>query len=308
MRFPPSPYKSGVMLKYYLQEALEPTILFGMFSALLGVAAAAFYVKISIVTAILAVVGVGFAQMSVNVLDDYVDYARGIDSAATRTKFSGGSGFIVDGLLKPSEVLMIGLIAFAIAGIIGIYLILGNPLVIPFAVIGGITILLYAAFFVNIPFVAEPLTIFNFMLIVLGSFVVVSGSLAHMSSVAFVAFAAGVMPGMALFVNETPDRKVDKKFGRKSGAVMLNSNVKSSYYYLGWEAASYIAILTGVLLKAIPYAEAVCFAAIPLMIACFYAIRSYSNAQKFEKYMAANALHSLLFALLLIIGYVIVIF
>lgn len=295
------------MFKHYLQEALEPTLLFGSLNCILGIIVASFYTKISILTAILLIVGIFFAHISVNVLDDYVDYKRGIDSETTKTKFSGGSSLIVNGSLKAEEVLLTGLFSFVLAAIIGLYLIVQHPIVIPFVIVGGLTILLYASKLVNIPYFAEPLTGINFMLVGLGSFVVASGSIMHLFSAFLVTFPAGMMVGLALLVNEIPDREVDKKHGRRSGVVMLETNKRSAYYYLFLEAISYAAIVYGVISGFIPYTESIIFILIPLVAICFVAIKKYVDPSKFEKYMGFNAIHSLLIPILLIVGYLLVI-
>ncbi len=294
------------MLRHYLQEALEPTLLFGILCCLLGIVVASFYVKVSITTAVLLLLGVFFAQMSINVIDDYVDYKRGIDSETTKTNFSGGSSLIVNGSLKAKNVLLLGLAAFMIAAIIGVYLIVHHPAAIPFVVVGGVTILLYASHMVNVPYLAEPITAINFTLIGLGSFVVAGSSTMHLLPAFLVTFSAGCMVGIALLVNEIPDREVDRRHGRRSGVVMLDSNSKSAYYYLTFEIIAYAGIAYGVLAKIVPYEESIAFLLIPIVAVCFFAIKNYSNPKKFEKYMGLNALHSLLLPLLLIIGYLLV--
>ena len=295
------------MLKYYIQEALEPTLLFGTIGCLLGIVVASFYIKVNLVTAVLLIVGIFFAHISVNVIDDYVDYKRGIDAETTKTKFSGGSSLIVNGTLKAKNVLLLGLCSFLIAAIIGLYLIVQAPIAIPFVIVGGLSILLYASYLVNVPYLAEPLTALNFMLIGLGSFVVISSSTMHILSAFLVTLPAGIMVGTALLVNEMPDRKADGKHGRRSAVVMFNSNAKSAYYYLVLQFISYGAIVYGVATKLLPYTELIVFIISPIVAICFLAIKSYQSAKTFEKYMGLNAIHSLLLPVLLIVGYVLVI-
>ena len=294
------------MLRDYLKEALEPTVLFGMLSACLGIAVASFYVKFHIFTAMLIVIGIALANMSVNMLDDYIDYKNGIDSETVKTNFSGGSKFMVDGTLNPTNVLLLGISAFLVAAIIGIYLSASNIAVIPFVIIGGVSILLYAIYVVRVPFLAEPLVALNYMLIAVGSFVVATGSIAHLTTALFVAFPAGSVIGMALFINEIPDRKVDKRHDRKTCAALLKSNKDMSYYYIVWQFAAYFAIILGIIYGIIPFTEILVLAASPFMVICFLAIRHYSSPVKFEKYMGINALHAFLVVLLLIFGYIIV--
>lgn len=292
------------MLKHYIQEALEPTLLFSFLCCLLGIIAASFFTKISLTIAVLLIVGIFFAHISTNVLDDYVDYKRGIDTETTKTKFSGGSSLIVNKSITPNGALVLGMVPFFIALGIGIYLITLVPAVLPIVVIGALTILLYAGYLVNVPYFAEPLTTLNFMLITIGAFVVATGSGAHVLSAFIVAFPAGSVVGMALLINEVPDRKVDKKHGRRSGVVMLDSNSKTAYYYIGWQLLAYLVVIYGVASKLVPYTELIFLIVSPLMLWCFTAIKKYTNAKKFEKYMGINAIYGLAIEFLLVLGFI----
>jgi 1,4-dihydroxy-2-naphthoate octaprenyltransferase len=59
--------------------------------------------------------GLVLLHISTNVLNDYFDYKSGIDHRTKPTPFSGGSGFIVSGKIKPSISLTLGLGAFGLA-------------------------------------------------------------------------------------------------------------------------------------------------------------------------------------------------
>src|SRR3972149_4838723 len=54
--------------------------------------------------AVLTFAGVMALHASVDLLNDYWDYKRGIDTATKRTKMSGGTGVLPEGLLQPSSV------------------------------------------------------------------------------------------------------------------------------------------------------------------------------------------------------------
>jgi len=60
--------------------------------------------SITIFDAILTMCGVLALHASVDLLNDYWDFKRGIDTATNRTKMSGGSGVLPEGLLKPTQV------------------------------------------------------------------------------------------------------------------------------------------------------------------------------------------------------------
>ena len=65
--------------------------------------------------AFLTLVGVMALHASVDLLNDFWDFKRGIDTITKRTKMSGGTGVLPERLLKPSSVYRAG-IAFLIIG------------------------------------------------------------------------------------------------------------------------------------------------------------------------------------------------
>ena len=67
---------------------------------------------------------------SVDLLNDFWDYKRGIDTTTKRTKMSGGTGVLPEGLLKPSSVYRAGIIFLIIGGAIGVYFVFTDGLII----------------------------------------------------------------------------------------------------------------------------------------------------------------------------------
>ena len=80
--------------------------------------------------------GVISLHASVDLLNDYWDFKRGIDTKTKRTKMSGGTGVLPEGLLKPKSVYIVGIAFLILGAIIGIY----------FVIIFGITIGLILGF------------------------------------------------------------------------------------------------------------------------------------------------------------------
>ncbi len=282
----------------------EPTILFGMFACLLGVAAAWHYGSIDLFTGVLAIIGVGLAQMSVNLIDDYEDYSSGLDKDTVKTKFSGGSEIVVKKLVKAKHALAIGIVAFVFAGAIGFYLISTNVLLLPLAVIGGLTVLLYAKFLSKIPYFSEPLTALNFALIPLGGFIAAGGSIGNIGFFAFAAAAVGLQVGITVIVNYMPDRIPDLKHGRRNIVAMRPDNKATQSLYIGFEMVSFLLILVGVALKVIPFASLLVLTTLPLVVAVSDAIPKYKNPKSFEWVMAKGATAELAFILLLIFAFV----
>ena len=74
--------------------------------------------------ALLATVGLVLAHVSVNALNEYFDYRSGVDFKTERTPFSGGSGALPQGLLKPAQALWVGLGSLILILPLGIFFII----------------------------------------------------------------------------------------------------------------------------------------------------------------------------------------
>ena len=74
--------------------------------------------------ALLAFAGMLLAHISVNVLNEYFDYRSGVDLETIKTPFSGGSGVLPAGLLKPNQALWLGLVSFLLIIPIGIFFVI----------------------------------------------------------------------------------------------------------------------------------------------------------------------------------------
>ena len=86
--------------------------------------------NITLFDAVLTMAGVLCLHASVDLLNDYWDFKRGIDTTTQRTKMSGGSGVLPDGLLKPAQVYVAGIIFLIIGASIGIYFVATDGVII----------------------------------------------------------------------------------------------------------------------------------------------------------------------------------
>src|SRR5215510_9086339 len=85
---------------------------------------------LDIAFAILTFAGVSALHASVDLLNDYWDFKRHIDTNTKRTKFSGGTGVLPEGLLEPNTVYKTGVIFLLIGSAIGGYFIFEKGLTI----------------------------------------------------------------------------------------------------------------------------------------------------------------------------------
>ena len=293
-----------VKLRYYLIETFEPTLLYGLLWGALGVAAAVAGGGSEILFGLLAVGGVVSAQIGVNLLDDYFDYKVGIDKETTKTKFSGGSILVAEKKVS-TRYLAYGGMAFSLLALLaGIRIILGIPSIIPIVIIGGISVLFYARYMVKVPFLAEIITALNFTLIPVGAYAVTMGSFYGISHPLLAFIAVGMFVGNAIIVNGLPDRKPDKKHGRRSGVVLLRNNRSIGRYHLVWRFATLFFLGLGVLLGYLPTLDIIAFAAFLLISLYVYnGIITYKNPASYEKYMGVNSLSFFALTFILLIAY-----
>ncbi|GEM_PF-5920716 len=282
----------------------EPTLLFGLFAAVLGILAAGYYGRLELGAGMLALVGVILAQISVNMLDDYVDYSSGLDKETVKTKFSGGSQLVVGGNVNPEHVLVISLVLFVIALLIGTYLTIEDIALLPFFALGALCVVFYAKYMTKVPFLAEPACGLSFIFISLGCFLAAGGSLVIVPLLLFAAVPAGGQVGMALFVNGIPDRKVDSRFGRKNIGIMLKTNKNAAYFYLAMNIVAYLLVTIGVLANAIPKTSLLVLITVPIIWAISCSISKYKNHRSFEKVMGMATMTELAIMLLLAMAFV----
>ena len=85
---------------------------------------------ITVFDAALTMFGVLALHASVDLLNDYWDFKRKIDTTTKRTRMSGGSGVLPEGLLKPTQVYVAGIIFLLIGAGIGAYFVITDGIII----------------------------------------------------------------------------------------------------------------------------------------------------------------------------------
>ena len=290
------------MIRHYLEEMFEPTLLYGLSLAVFGVAMASHYGAVSLAYGSLAIMGSVLAQISANVISDYFDYSSGLDrelGAGKKDNLSGGSSLMAKGLIKPVPTLFLGLAIFAAAAAIGIHLLLARPQIIPILIIAAFSILLYSKYAKRIPYLSEPLCTLNYTLISLGVFIVASSTFSLPYGLAFALIPAGILlGGDALFVNEVPDAGIDRKYGVRHSAVMLGTGRRIGLYYLSFQVAAYAIVVAGLLSGFIPMLSLITLLTLPTTIYVYNGLRR-RNAKKYGEYLFVHTLSAVVFAVLL---------
>ncbi|MCV0372689.1 MAG: prenyltransferase [Nitrosarchaeum sp.] len=237
--------------------------------------------------AVLTFAGVAALHASVDLLNDYWDYKRGIDIATKKTKMSGGTGVLPEGLLTPKSVYRAGIAFLIIGSAIGSYFVIVDGIII--AVILGFAII--SIYFYSTKIVDSGLAEFfvavKGTMIVLGTFFIQSDQIVVEAILGGI--VVGILSSLVLFVASFPDHDADKSKGRKTLVIMLGKQKASLIFWL-FPAISYGIIVSCVVLGLFPTLSLIAFASIPLIIKGGLGLkRNYDSVDSIEP-----SLHSIL--------------
>ena len=212
---------------------------------------------------ILTFAGVLALHASVDLLNDYWDFKRGIDTKTTRTKMSGGTGVLPEVLLKPSSVYRAGVLFLIIGSLIGSYFVITNGILI--AIILGFAIL--SIYFYSTKIVDSGLGEFfvavKGSMIVIGTFFIQSGEVTVESILAGIVI--GTLSSLVLFIASFPDHDADKSKGRKTLVIIVGKKKAVKLFWL-FPLVSYVIILIGVSVNLFPFLSLISLLSFPLMI------------------------------------------
>ena len=186
--------------------------------------------SIAIFDAILTFLGVLALHASVDLLNDYWDFKRGIDSKTVKTKMSGGSGVLPEGLLDPKQVYRAGIIFLIIGALIGTYFVVTDGIIIgvilAFAIL---SIYFYSTKIVNWG-LAEVFVAIKGTLIVIGTCYIQTSQINE--SMVLGGIVVGVLSSFVLFITSFPDYDIDKAKGRKTLVISLGLKRSCTVFWL----------------------------------------------------------------------------
>lgn len=204
--------------------------------------------SIDLIKFFLTLIGAVLVHLGVNAWSDYFDYKKGAD----RWDTLGSSRVIVDKLLKPSEVLLIGSVLIVLASIIGIILtMMTGPDLLKILIIGAFLGIFYTFVPIGLKYIAlGDLAVFlAWSLISLGSYYIQTLEISPVPFLAFIPISllvVGILHG-----NNMRDLADDKKSGYITVAGILGLK-GSQFYYLALVLSAYISIFVLVIFKILP--------------------------------------------------------
>lgn len=256
--------------------------------------------------AVLTFVGVAALHASVDLLNDYWDYKRQIDTDTKRTKFSGGTGVLPEGLLKPSQVYKAGIIMLIIGSSVGAFFVFERGITI--AVILGfaiVSIYFYSTRIVDSG-LGEIFVAIKGTMIVLGTYFVQSSHIT--AEPIFAGIVSGVLSSTVLFVNSFPDFEADKKHGRKTLVIVLGKEKAVLAVWI-FPIVTYGIITMSVILGIFPIISIMTLATIPLVVKFGIALkRHYQDVENLVPVMQGFVSYGRITGALFVISFVLDIF
>ena len=254
--------------------------------------------------AILIFAGVMALHASVDLLNDFWDFKRGIDTKTKRTKMSGGTGVLPEGLLKPSSVYRAGIAFLIIGSVIGSYFVITHGIII--GIILGFAIL--SIYFYSTKIVdyglGEFFVVAKGSMIVIGTFFIQSGEITIESILGGI--VVGVLSSLVLFIASFPDHDADKSKGRKSLVIAVGKEKAAKLFWI-FPIISYLTIIIGVSTNLFPLISLITLLTIPLMIKSGLGLRkNFDSIENLVPFMSSTLMFSRITGALFVVSFLVV--
>ena len=259
--------------------------------------------SIDVIDAVLIFSGVMALHASVDLLNDFWDFKRGIDTKTKRTKMSGGTGVLPEGLLKPSSVYRAGIIFLIIGSAIGAYFVITDGIIV--AVILGFAIL--SIYFYSTKIVDSGLGEFfvavKGTMIVLGTYFIQSGEITVESILSGI--VVGALSSLVLFIASFPDHDADKSKGRKTLVIVIGKEKATKIFWV-FPLISYTAIIIGAYANLFPIWSLITFLSIPIAIKSGIGLRkNFDSIENLVPFMSSTLMFGRITGILFVISFLI---
>lgn len=252
--------------------------------------------------ALLTFGGVLALHASVDLLNDYWDFKRGIDLQTKRTKISGGTGVLPEGLLESSQVYKVGILFLVIGSLVGSYFVIIDGIIIAILLVFAVlSIYFYSTKIVDLG-LAEFFVAVKGTVIVLGTYFIQSSQITTPSIMGGI--AVGVLSSLVLFITSFPDHDADKAKGRRTLVILLGKKKATNVYWI-FPIICYATIGVGVAFDIFPTFCLIVFLTLPILIKCGKTLRhSFDDLTKLLPIMNYTLLYSRLTGLLFVLSFI----
>ena len=257
--------------------------------------------NIEIVDAILIMCGVLSLHASVDLLNDYWDFKRGIDTVTQRTKMSGGTGVLPEGLLKPKQVYAAGIIFLLVGAAIGTYFVFTDGIIIglilAFAVL---SVYFYSTKIVDWG-LAEIFIVIKGTMIVIGTCFIQTTQITE--SAILGGIVVGILSSFVLFITSFPDHDADKAKGRKTLVINLGKQKACTLFWV-FPIIFYSVSIFAIVIEIFPIYCLIILSTVPLVIKFGKKLKqNYEKLDKLLPIMSSTLVFSRVTGILLVAGF-----
>ncbi len=257
--------------------------------------------------ALLAVLGALAAHVSVNALNEYVDFKSGLDALTQRTPFSGGSGVLPARPELAQTALWMGGVSLGLAMVTGLYFLWRQPAALlalmPVGLVGVLLVVAYTPWVTRHPWLCLMAPGLGFgPLMMLGTSAVLLG---HWGlPVALMALLPFGLVNNLLLLNQYPDVDADRRVGRLT-LPMLLGKARCWPVLLTQYGLAYGALLLAVWQLGLPEYALLGLLTLPLALNVVRGARRHAeDTPALLPYMGMNVVVNLLTPVLVALGVV----
>lgn len=252
--------------------------------------------------AILTYFGIICLHISVDLLNDYWDFKRGIDTNTKRTKYSGGTGVIPDNLINSKLIYCAGVIFLILGGLIGLYFVTIKGIIILILLIFAIiSIYFYSTNIVNAG-LGELFVAIKGSMIVLGSYYIQSDQI-DLTSI-YVGVIIGLLSAVVLLVTSFPDYEADKKSGRRTLVIVMGKE-NSIKLFITIVTITYAMIIGGSIFNVMTIFSTIALLSLPFAFKAALKLRRFNETSELVSSMANTIIYSRICGILLAISFII---
>lgn len=273
--------------------AMIPVLLGGCFAAYEGLLRPELLV--------LALIGSVAIQAGTNLINDYYDHEKGVDS----TESLGIGDAIQRGELTPRQVFIGGMVAFAIGSLIGLYLV---SVAGPFILWLGLLSVLVGYFYTAGPFALAyiglgELAVFIFMgpVMVVGSYYLHTGAVTW--PVVLASLPVSFLVAAILHANNLRDLETDKRSGKRTLATLLGRTGANIEYYV-LIGGTYLSLVLVVALGMVPWLTLLALLTLPLAWRLIQIVAREREPRALHPVLQQTSRLHMQFGVLLLVGWI----
>ena len=271
----------------------------------LGLGSAQYTVgSINAIYAILAFIGGLAAHISVNSINEYLDFKSGLDFRTIKTPFSGGSGTLPEDPDMARTALVTGVVSALIVALIGVYFVyIWGTAILPLGLLGLLIIITYTS-----------LMNYNWFLCLIapglgfGTMMVMGTDFVLTGQYSWTAFIASLVPfflvNNLLLLNQFPDVDADRSIGRKNVPIRFGKKI-AAIVFAGFLAATNLSIILGVVFGVLPPLTLLGLASITIGIPMVRGVlMNTDDLKKLIPFMGMNVIINLITPILMAVGFI----